>query len=387
MAPRKRKVEATTVINADSTVDDKAPLRRSSRRKAVVQTSDKQQQQGRETTTPAIDEDDDKEKSSTGSATTRSNTALDAGALLAEPEKATAGMHMLSSDPPSREFTSFTIPASKKAAKAISCLRSPVRHPRCLIFTHGAGGDLSAAAMVRFSEGFASSLGEGAGLVMFPGNMNVKARAATFDRVKQHELGEEYMKTAATQGEVNLAYGGRSMGARAAVMASHADEDVKMLVLVSYPLVGPSGDVRDKILLETRPDVDVLFISGDHDSMCDLEMLDEVRGRMKARTWIVRVKGADHGMNLRGGKKLKEGTKAVGATTGKLAAAWLQERDQEKREMDLSWDGEHSDVVSSGWLASAGKGQGEEKGKDIVEEQSSKAGDGSGNPKRRKVTK
>ncbi|ETI24233.1 hypothetical protein G647_03602 [Cladophialophora carrionii CBS 160.54] len=381
MAPRKRKVEATTVNNAESTVDDKAPLRRSSRRKAAVQASDKQQ--GKETTTPAVDEDDDKKKSSTGPAS--SDTALDAEALLAEPENAPTSMLMLNSDHPSREFTSFTIPASNKAANALSCLRSPVRHPRCLIFTHGAGGDLSAAAMVHFSEGFASSLGEGAGLVMFPGNMNVKARAATFDRVKQHELGEEYMKTAATRQEVYFAYGGRSMGARAAVMASHVDEDVKMLVLVSYPLVGPSGDVRDKILLDTRPDVDVLFISGDHDSMCDMDLLDEVRGKMKARTWIVRVKGADHGMNLRGGKKLKEGTKAVGGMTGKLAAGWLQERDQERKEMDLSWDGEHSDVVSSGWLASARKGQREEKGKDIIEEQSSKTGDGSGNPKRRKV--
>jgi predicted alpha/beta-hydrolase family hydrolase len=237
--------------------------------------------------------------------------------------------------------------------------------------------------MVNFSQGFASS-GPGAGLVMFPGNMNLKARAAVFDRVKQYELQQEYMKSAARQ-EMKLAYGGRSLGARAAVVASHADEDVKMLVLVSYPLVAPSGDVRDKILLEIRPDVDVLFISGDHDSMCDLDMLDGVRGKMAAKTWIVRVRGADHGMNLRGGKKLKEGTKLVGEATGKMAATWLRERDQQKRQIDITWDGERSQIISSGWLASATTKQGKEKSEDVAEQELPKAEEETGNPKRKKV--
>ena len=53
-------------------------------------------------------------------------------------------------------------------------------------------------------------------------------------------------------------------------------------------------------------------------------------------------------MNLRGGKKLKDGTEKVGQMTGQLAAKWLRGRDEGEREMDLSWDGDKSKVVSSG---------------------------------------
>jgi heme-degrading monooxygenase HmoA len=104
-------------------------------------------------------------------------------------------------------------------------------------------------------------------------------------------------------------------------------------------------------LLNIAENVDVLFISGDHDSMCDLKMLDEVRGKMKAATWFVKVIGADHGMNVRGGKKLKDGTEMVGKMTGMVAAEWLRQRDKEEREMELSWDGEESMVVRSKWKA------------------------------------
>ncbi|KIW68190.1 hypothetical protein PV04_04151 [Phialophora macrospora] len=378
MAPRKRKAAATTAGNAASTIDKTAPpLRRSSRQKPTDK-APVEQQEGKTTTAAAAAAPDESDVEPT-SITKPAQNQKAQDTLDDQP----AGiMSVPRSDDPIPAFTPFTLPASKGAAKAIPCLRSPWQHPRSLIFTHGAGGDLSAPAMVYFSQGFASA-GPGTGMVMFPGNMNLKARAAIFDRVKQHELEQEYMKNA-TQ-EMKLAYGGRSMGARAAVVASHADEDVKMLVLASYPLVSPSGDVRDKILLEVRPDVAVLFISGDHDSMCDLDMLDEVRGKMVAKTWLVRVRGADHGMNLRGGKKLKEGTKLVGEAIGKMAAAWLTERDQEKTQIDISWDGERSEVGSSGWVASATRKLDQEKSEDAAERELPKAEEDTGNPKRKKV--
>ncbi|KAE8448611.1 hypothetical protein EG329_009036 [Mollisiaceae sp. DMI_Dod_QoI] len=83
-----------------------------------------------------------------------------------------------------------------------------------------------------------------------------------------------------------MALGGRSMGARAAVMAAkeRREEEVRCLVLVSYPLHTGNGDVRDEILLEVEEGVKVLFVVGDRDAMCDLE-------RMKARSWRVVVQG------------------------------------------------------------------------------------------------
>lgn len=227
--------------------------------------------------------------------------------------------------PPS--FTSYDVPSK---SKPIPCLRShpTASPPISLIFTHGAGGGLSTPAMSNFYHGFAST---GAAIACFQGPMNLKGRAGMFATVLDYEK-----KQTSDELDVSrLAFGGRSMGARAAVLASQAQPSINLLVLVSYPLVAPSGDVRDQILIELRPEVDVLFVSGDGDSMCDLVRLAKVRAKMKARTWMVVVKGADHGMNVKGGKKA---TEEVGKETGRIAARWIQHRDETTREMVLRWD-------------------------------------------------
>jgi dienelactone hydrolase len=113
------------------------------------------------------------------------------------------------------------------------------------------------------------------------------------------------------------------MGARAAVIAatehlgSSSSTDVK-LVLASYPLKGPK-DTRDQILLDLPPNVDVLFVVGDKDAMCPLDMLDGVRKKMAAKSKLVVVKGVDHGMH--GGGKRKENK--VGELAGMKACEWV----------------------------------------------------------------
>ncbi len=138
------------------------------------------------------------------------------------------------------------------------------------------------------------------------------------------------------------------MGARAAAMA--AVDVTQSVILVSYPLVSPIGEVRDQILLELPQKPDVLFISGENDNMCDFERLNEVRRQMMPRSWLVVVKGADHGMNV----KPKKGTKAVGVETGKLAAEWVskgfEERDEEKTECEIWWDEEEGVAKRSEWV-------------------------------------
>jgi predicted alpha/beta-hydrolase family hydrolase len=187
-----------------------------------------------------------------------------------------------------------------------------------LVFTHGAGGSLSSDAMVNFASGFAAALSS---IICFKGSMNLKSRVKSFSAI----LGDRRSRDCS-------ALGGRSMGARAAVMA--AMETTEFLVLVSYPLRSGKGQVRDEILLGLRPEVQVLFISGDGDSMCDLVELDAVRQRMKCKTWLVKVRNADHGMNV----KPKRGTKSVGEETGKVAAEWLKSRDTGKTECEIFYD-------------------------------------------------
>jgi predicted alpha/beta-hydrolase family hydrolase len=216
--------------------------------------------------------------------------------------------------------------------KTITCRRyNESRKPLDMIFTHGAGGTLDAPAMVNFAMGFAANKS----LLYFQGSMNLKARTKMFHALIEHEKGCK-------------ALGGRSMGARAAVLAAHDDDAVKALVLVSYPLKNEKGDLRDQILLELGEDVDVLFISGSRDEMCDLDELDQVRLKMKAKSWLVRVREADHGMNM----KPKKATAEVGSLTGKLATEWLEER-ASMTECTIGWDDENGVKIQSSWGANS----------------------------------
>jgi hypothetical protein len=210
-----------------------------------------------------------------------------------------------------------------------------------LIFTHATGGTLSTAAVVHFTTGFAASLP----MLAFQGIMNLGARVKGFDAVSEDAK--------ASSAETVPCFGGRSMGARAAVIAATAQfnaavgvTSVSSLILASYPLVSEKGDVRDRILLDLPAEISVLFISGDRDNMCDLGKLNEVRGKMKAKSWMVVVKGADHGMNVAGGKKV---TEAVGVETGKAAAKWLIGEKDEAGECEIWWDGKNREVRQSEW--------------------------------------
>jgi predicted alpha/beta-hydrolase family hydrolase len=199
---------------------------------------------------------------------------------------------------------------------------------------------------------FASGFSPISPLLYFQGNMNLSSRIKAFSAVRAHQQGNF------------AALGGRSMGARAAVMAmlentpDGADGDRgdgggeggMKLVLVSYPLTaGKDGekrefDRREKILLDLPASVEVLFVVGSQDAQCDLELLEDVRGRMEAQSWLVVVEGADHGMECRP----KGSTAELRAVSGRVAAEWIMARDGGRRYCEVRGDGE-GDVVCAGW--------------------------------------
>jgi len=197
-----------------------------------------------------------------------------------------------------------------------------------LIFTHGAGGGIEAPATVEFAEGFASV----DTVLCFQGTMNLKSRVKSFYTIIEDQGWGQVL-------------GGRSMGARAAVMTANEHGKTEALILVSYPLVSEKGDVRDEILLEITKDVAVLFVSGDGDKMCQLDKLNEVRSRMKATSWLVVVKGADHGMSV----KPKGAVEPVRRETGRVAAQWLKERDSKKLEAVIEWNDEDGGAAMTTW--------------------------------------
>ncbi|KAF1974562.1 hypothetical protein BU23DRAFT_385913, partial [Bimuria novae-zelandiae CBS 107.79] len=179
-----------------------------------------------------------------------------------------------------------------------------------LIFTHGAGGTLSAPAVVHFCTGF-STRGP---ILAFHGSMNLSARVKGFHACISH---------LSSPNSDPLLLGGRSMGARAAViaatevLASNPSREVS-LVLASYPLKGPRNDIRDQILLDLPASVRVLFVIGEKDAMCPLDLLEETRQKMAAGSKLVVVRGADHGMHV---KPVAE-EKRVGEEAGRMVVEW-----------------------------------------------------------------
>ncbi|KPI39547.1 Testis-expressed sequence 30 protein [Cyphellophora attinorum] len=213
-----------------------------------------------------------------------------------------------------------------------------------LVFTHGAGGGIANPATKLFAKGAATK----ALVYSFQGSMNLPSRTKSFSAMIDHHKDDEATTTV---------LGGRSMGARAAVLAAADHAEIKHLVLASYPLVGQNGSVRDDILLAIDEGVKVLFISGDSDNMCSIKQLNEVRKKMKAKSWLAIVQGADHGMSI----KPKSAVEDMRLYTGKLAARWIEDNDNDKTECELRWNAHEKTVVNDGWKSVAAKGMSDSK--------------------------
>lgn len=98
-----------------------------------------------------------------------------------------------------------------------------------------------------------------------------------------------------------LVLAGKSMGSRVGChVAVDGVADLgrrpSALVCFGYPLVsaGKRRDVRAEILERTR--TPILFVQGDRDPLCPLELLAEVRARMTCASVVHVVEGGDHSL-------------------------------------------------------------------------------------------
>lgn len=221
--------------------------------------------------------------------------------------------------------TSFEIPHLNKNIFCTS-FGSPTAQ-LSLIFTQGAGGNLSSPAVANFAEGFS----EFKKIICFQGSANLQWRTKMFKTVIEHH-------------HCNV-LGGRSMGARVAITTAKETDNVKALVLVSYPLRTKKGDVRDQLLLDIDEGIDVLFVIGDIDTMCPINELRTLTKLMKVKTWIVVVTNATHGMEM----KPSKATRAIGKVVGKVVARWIEERNETLTNCKVHWDEEKSDVIVGPW--------------------------------------
>ena len=88
---------------------------------------------------------------------------------------------------------------------------------------------------------------------------------------------------------------GKSMGGRVGCHVALVDP-VQAVICFGYPLCG-AGDrskLRDQVLLELK--VPILFVQGTRDPLCPLELLEDVRKRMRAPSTLYVVDGGDHSL-------------------------------------------------------------------------------------------
>jgi predicted alpha/beta-hydrolase family hydrolase len=90
---------------------------------------------------------------------------------------------------------------------------------------------------------------------------------------------------------------GKSMGGRIGCHVA-LEEKVNGVVCLGYPLcaMGDRTRLRDEVLLALR--TRVLFVQGTRDTLCPLELLEQVRAAMKAPNTLHVVEGGDHSLGV-----------------------------------------------------------------------------------------
>ena len=166
--------------------------------------------------------------------------------------------------------------------------------PQLFVFAHGAG----APSAHPWMQAWAARLGGLGAVETFdypymqgkkrapdPQPVLVRAHLAAIDRALSRHPGHE------------LVLIGKSMGSR---MGCHValERPVTKLVCLGYPLVAPgnTGKVRDQVLLEL--DTPILFVQGTRDPLCPLELLSEVRQKMRAKNKLFVVDAGDHSLQV-----------------------------------------------------------------------------------------
>jgi uncharacterized protein len=130
---------------------------------------------------------------------------------------------------------------------------------------------------------------------------------------------EAAAKAVATHGG-DLVFAGKSMGSRVGCHASLEEPSVRALVCFGYPLkgAGKKQAIRDEVLLRLR--TPILFVSGTRDPLCSLELLESVRARMQAPSFLHVVTGGDHSLTVSAGALKAAGETQADSDARVLAA-------------------------------------------------------------------
>lgn len=90
---------------------------------------------------------------------------------------------------------------------------------------------------------------------------------------------------------------GKSMGGRIGCHVA-LEENVEGIVCLGYPLcaMGDRTKLRDQVLISLA--TPILFVQGTRDSLSPLDLLEQVRAKMKTRNELYVVAGGDHSLRV-----------------------------------------------------------------------------------------
>ncbi|MGH3665645.1 MAG: alpha/beta hydrolase family protein [Egibacteraceae bacterium] len=138
-------------------------------------------------------------------------------------------------------------------------------------------------------------------------------------------------------GKRPLVLGGRSLGGRIASLLAAEGQPCAGLALLGYPLhpyrSSPPGAVDGAALTQGRPErlrtdhwsaitVPTLFVQGDRDRLCDLDLLAAERQKLAGPSTLHVLAGADHGYKVR--KREGRDAASVLAEATEAVTGWVQ---------------------------------------------------------------
>jgi len=193
-----------------------------------------------------------------------------------------------------------------------------------VIVAHGAGNDMHAPLLVRFTEG----LGR-AGFLGLRFNFSYmekgrKAPDSAEKLIRTWQAAFEFVRAHPEFGTSHIVAAGKSMGGRiASQMAADGQLAAKALLFLGYPLHPPGrkDQLRDAHLYRIK--VPMLFFAGTRDTLCDLGLLEPVVARLKGPTVLEVVEGGDHSFVLPKSSKVSEEEVYDGIL--KRTIAWLRQ--------------------------------------------------------------
>jgi predicted alpha/beta-hydrolase family hydrolase len=171
--------------------------------------------------------------------------------------------------------------------------------PTGVIIAHGAGNDMHNNLIVALAEGLAV-----AGYVTLRFNFPYREKGkkspdaqATLEHTWQ--CAYAYLENNPRFPVDRIVAAGKSMGGRiAAQMVAAGQMNAAALIFLGYPLHAPGRDdqLRDAHLYEI--DVPMLFFAGTRDTLCKMDKLQEVLGRLPCTRDLEIIEGGNHSFNL-----------------------------------------------------------------------------------------